>query len=131
MTAIAKGGPRTSATTIEQRAAELARSGTVDDEAVTELLGLAEGQRGPLEAAAHSFADRLHRRSDDFEATNALRLVNRALTHVGWDTNGSPGVAPAGSRSHYAVSSTERSHWWRRLRRRGRGRHRRERLACA
>jgi hypothetical protein len=56
-----------------------------DATAVDELVRLAGGERRPLEDAAQVFIARLHRRSDDYEATNALRLVHRALDAVGWD----------------------------------------------
>jgi hypothetical protein len=55
-----------------------------DPVAVDELVRLAGGQRRPLEEAAQVFIARLHRRSDDYEATNALRLIHRALDTVGW-----------------------------------------------
>jgi hypothetical protein len=78
------------ATAIAQRAVEFTRQGISRDDAITELVKLADGRREPLEAAARNFVQRLHRRSDDFEATKALRLVSGALDRVGWDTTGTP-----------------------------------------
>jgi hypothetical protein len=54
------------------------------DEAVDELVALVGGQREPLVGARDALVGRLHRRSDDFDATKALRLVSRALARVGW-----------------------------------------------
>lgn len=54
------------------------------DEAVEELVALAGHRRPQLEAARSSLLARLHRRSDDFQAAQALQLVERALTRVGW-----------------------------------------------
>jgi len=47
------------------------------------LVRIAQGRRAPLEAAHAVFVGRLHRRSDDFDATRALPLVIRALQQVG------------------------------------------------
>jgi hypothetical protein len=108
-------------TTVEQRAAELA-DGTIREEAINELVELAGGQRGPLEAAAHSFVARLHRRSDDFVATNALRLVNAALGRVGWVGAGSPGLGgtatPTSDGARASAPAEHRGRRWTRLRRR-------------
>ncbi len=68
---------------ISARARVLARSGD-DDAAVEELAELGRQDRSALEASRNQFATALHRRSDDFEATAALRLLNRALSKVGW-----------------------------------------------
>ena len=56
----------------------------VSPDAVGELVGLAEGRRSPLEAAQSLLIARLHRRSDDFAATGALRSVSAALDRIGW-----------------------------------------------
>ena len=50
---------------------------------VEELVRIAQGRRAPLEAAHTVLLERLHRRSDDFDATRALQLVIRALQQVG------------------------------------------------
>jgi hypothetical protein len=42
------------------------------------------GDRAALERAQRDLVQRIHERSDDFEATAALGLVNRALAAVGW-----------------------------------------------
>lgn len=78
----------TSPDEIARKAVELA-GGADRDVAAAELAALAGHQRQPLEQAAAVFIARLHRRSDDFDATGALRLVHRALDLVGW--------APAGA----------------------------------
>ena len=44
----------------------------------------AGGDRRALEQAQKDLVQRIHERSDDFEATAALSLVNRALAAVGW-----------------------------------------------
>ncbi len=40
--------------------------------------------RPALELAQKDLVGRIHQRSDDFQATAALNLVNRALAAVGW-----------------------------------------------
>jgi hypothetical protein len=45
-----------------------------------ELLDIAGDRRAPLDAVRAELQRRLARRSDDFEATRALRLVEGALT---------------------------------------------------
>ena len=52
---------------------------------VSELITIAGGRRPPLEAAASLLIARLHRRSDDFGATRALRSVTAALSRIGWE----------------------------------------------
>ena len=52
------------------------------DEAVQQLA--AGGDRQALERAQADLVRRIHERSDDYQATAALNLVNRALAHVGW-----------------------------------------------
>jgi hypothetical protein len=56
------------------------------DRAVRQLRHLAGG-RGDLEAVRDYFVDRLHRRSDDLDATRGLQLVIRALQQMPF-TNG-------------------------------------------
>jgi hypothetical protein len=53
-------------------------------DAVSELLTMAEGRRSPLEAAASLLIARLHRRSDDYDATRELCAVSAALSRIGW-----------------------------------------------
>lgn len=60
------------------------------DEAVEQLVALADHRRPALETAREALTARLHRRPDDFDAAHALQLVERALRQVGW---GGP-VAP-------------------------------------
>jgi hypothetical protein len=42
------------------------------------------GDRKALEEAQKDLVQRIHERSDDFEATAALGLINKALAAVGW-----------------------------------------------
>jgi hypothetical protein len=42
------------------------------------------GDREALERAQNDLVQRIHLRSDDFQATAALSLVNKALAAVGW-----------------------------------------------
>jgi hypothetical protein len=42
------------------------------------------GDRPALERAQRDLVQRIHERSDDFQATAALTLVNKALAAVGW-----------------------------------------------
>lgn len=44
----------------------------------------AAGDRDDLEAARQQLLARIYVRSDDFQATAALQLVNKALAKVGW-----------------------------------------------
>lgn len=50
--------------------------------AVQHLAGAAD--RAALEQARHALVRRIHERSDDYQATAALNLVNKALATVGW-----------------------------------------------
>ena len=59
--------------------------GVSPEEAVLELITVGEGRRAPLEAAASLLIARLHRKSDDFNATRALSSVTAALSRIGWD----------------------------------------------
>jgi hypothetical protein len=52
------------------------------DEVVGELA--AGGDREGLERARADLLSRISQRSDDYAATGALTLVNRALASVGW-----------------------------------------------
>lgn len=66
-----------------ERALQPAVAGSRD--AVTDLVSMAGGRRPALEAAASLLVARLHRRSDDFAATRALRSVSDALSRIGWE----------------------------------------------
>ena len=59
-------------------------------DAVSELITLAQGRRPRLDAAASLLIARLHRRSDDFAATRALRSVAAALSRIGWEMAPAP-----------------------------------------
>jgi len=52
------------------------------EDAVGELA--AGGNREGLERARAELVARIYRRSDDYDATAALSLVNRALAAIGW-----------------------------------------------
>ena len=64
----------------------LALAGTLEDRDDLEgaVNDLASAGRGALEAAQAALVRRVYARSDDFAATTALNLVNRALAKVGW-----------------------------------------------
>ena len=64
-----------------ERAYQLSRSG-VTPEAADELIAAAGPARRDLEAARDRVATRVHARVDDFEATAALQLLNRALSRA-------------------------------------------------
>jgi sirohydrochlorin ferrochelatase len=53
------------------------------EQAVKDLV--AAGDRSQLEKARAELVRRLSGRSDDFEATAALTVVNKALAGLGWD----------------------------------------------
>lgn len=53
-------------------------------EAEAELVTMAGVDREALEAARDRMVTRLHRRPDDWDATGALTLLNRALARYGW-----------------------------------------------
>lgn len=56
-----------------------------DVEAATAVLvSLAQGDRGAVVAARDAFARRLHGNSTDWDATAALRVLNRAVAAMGW-----------------------------------------------
>lgn len=69
---------------IVRRAVALGVAGGDRPQAAEELVRLSEGRREPLASARDHFVARLHSDSADYEATKALRLVNRALSRVGW-----------------------------------------------
>jgi hypothetical protein len=59
------------------------KAGGEDLDAAVEKLA-ESGDRAALAQARTDLVQRIHERSDDFEATAALNLVNRALARVGW-----------------------------------------------
>lgn len=67
---------------LTERAEELVRTYSSADLATSELVTAAGGRRAELEEARDLLVDRLHRASDDYAATNALRLVYRAIDVV-------------------------------------------------
>jgi hypothetical protein len=64
---------------VMDRAEQLIETNATPATAVSELVVAAAGRRGALEEARDVFVDRLHRASDDYFATNALRLVYSAI----------------------------------------------------
>jgi hypothetical protein len=64
---------------VMDRAEQLIETNASPATAVSELVVAAAGRRGALEGARDVFIDRLHRASDDYFATNALRLVYSAI----------------------------------------------------
>lgn len=54
------------------------------DGGVGRLVAHAGTDRSALVAARNAFATRLHHHGDDYAATAALRLLNRALAAYGW-----------------------------------------------
>ncbi len=64
-----------------EHAYQLGRSGNTA-EAADELVAAAGPARQDLEAARDRVAARVHARVDDFEATAALQLLNRALSRA-------------------------------------------------
>lgn len=70
---------------LADRAVALASAaGPGDDggDAVSQLAS--SGDQGELESARQYLVWRIQQRSDDYQATAALTLVNRALARVGW-----------------------------------------------
>lgn len=67
---------------LANRALEPAPTPEDRERAITALLELAGARREPLEAVRGEFQHRLARRSDDFDATHALRLVEGALAQA-------------------------------------------------
>lgn len=54
------------------------------DGSEAELVALAGDDRAALEAARDRLVTSLHRQADDYQATAALTLLNRALGRYGW-----------------------------------------------
>lgn len=73
---------------VMQRALDPVAAASPD--AVAELITVGGGRRAPLEAAASLLIARLHRKSDDFDATRALSSVTAALSRIGWDMPSTP-----------------------------------------
>jgi hypothetical protein len=71
---------------IAERALALVRSSPAGSaeraQAVQELAGA--GDFGQLERAREVLVRRIYQRSDDYDATAALSLLNKALAAVGW-----------------------------------------------
>ena len=67
---------------LANRALERAATPEDRDRAIAALLDLAGARREPLEAVRAELQRRLSRRSDDFDASHALRLVEGALVQA-------------------------------------------------
>jgi hypothetical protein len=67
--------------TIAARALELAKNGQTGD-AVDVLIAAAGGDRALVEAARDEMATRIHAAVDDYDASGALTLLNRALSEI-------------------------------------------------
>ena len=79
----APDSPNSIAESLFQRAPALGRSS--DRAAATaELVALCQGDRGAIEQARDRYARRLHGASEDWDATAALTVLNRALAAFGW-----------------------------------------------
>jgi hypothetical protein len=59
-----------------------ALAGDTPDSAVDDVMAAAGGDRHLLEAARDVAAERVHLRTDDFESTAALQMLNRVLSRV-------------------------------------------------
>jgi hypothetical protein len=68
------------------RAVALGAAGADHLQAAEELVRTSAGRRELLESARDHFIARLHADVADYEATKALRLVNAALSQLGWPT---------------------------------------------
>jgi hypothetical protein len=72
----------TAVDSVVERAAGLARDGSSVEDARDHVLAAAGGDRGAIEAARDRMAAAVHARSDDFESTATLQLLNRVLSKV-------------------------------------------------
>jgi hypothetical protein len=66
---------------IASRALEVAKDGPGPD-AVEAVIAAAGGDRSVLEAARDRMASRVHTAVDDYDASGALTLLNRALSEI-------------------------------------------------
>ena len=84
--------------------------------AVAELVAHAGGRREPVSAAYEALVDRIARRSDDFDAAEALRLVTEALAAIGWDGDLRSDAGDPGARADRGAPGCRRASTWRRRR---------------
>jgi hypothetical protein len=72
---------------IAAKAIDLAGSVAPGDESLDGAVGqlVAAGDRQELQQGRQALVERIFRNSDDYQATAALNLVNRALAASGWD----------------------------------------------
>lgn len=94
----------------DEQVVDLAGRVSDPDEAAARLVELAGGQRRPLEEARRRFVRRLHRASNDYDATRGLRLTSRALERLGREPGEYPqlGGDRAGRRRGSAASARRR-----------------------
>jgi len=78
----ASGASASGASASGASASGASASGASADEAVRQLASAATSDE--LGKARAELAERIYQRSDDYEATGALNLVNQALAAVGW-----------------------------------------------
>lgn len=64
------------------RAVEPTRDPEEREQTLIELISIVESRREPLDRARAYFQQRLSRRSDDFEATHGLQMVEGALVLI-------------------------------------------------
>ncbi len=76
--------PPSTVDALVELAAQLGQPGVDKPVAARALIERAGGDRSALEEARNIYARHLHGRSDDWAATAALTLLNRALTDSGW-----------------------------------------------
>jgi hypothetical protein len=67
---------------VVERAFQAVEAGSDPGSAVTDIEVAAGGDRAVVEAARNEVSARVHARSDDFEATAALQLLNRTLSQM-------------------------------------------------
>ncbi len=73
----------TTADELIRKAGEVARAGDANGSGASDsLVSAAGGDRQLLEAARDKVAARLHGRADDWDATAALTMLNRALSRM-------------------------------------------------
>jgi hypothetical protein len=67
---------------VVERAFQAVQAGSDPRSAVADIEVAAGGDRAAVEAARNEVSARVHARSDDFEATAALQLLNRTLSQM-------------------------------------------------
>jgi hypothetical protein len=75
---------------VAHTAQQLVQSAASSATAVSDLVAAADGRRSALEDGRDVFIDRLHRVSDDYAATKALRLIYAAIDAVDTENRAEP-----------------------------------------